>query len=243
MQDKNENAIFEFKKLMRRIISTDFYKALQKSYLPRIKNYSFQSDLPNWEAASHAFTLFRQFLLKGDVTSIMNYGEHLQKVGDAGDYKRYENLVNEFENYLNYSLGFYLHRSTERNNASTFYEKELKVKDVIDEMFYGGNGLFHGLYDQHGHKKKHAIQKPIEFSGKVDENRLYEFFLALMTIVCRMSMIITLDDFDDISFCKEHCPYRIYFGDQSLYDNSNHCEAIPIAPRAFRTFSLFNTHT
>ena len=243
MQNNSEIVIYEFKKLIRKIVSTDFYRALQELYIPQRESViRFQKNLPNWEKAGTAFTLFRRFLLKGDSTSIMNYGEHVQNLGNIQDYENFKSLEREFDKYLNYSLGFYLRNSSavsERNEEKTFYEKEMTVKGVIDEMFYGGNGLFHSLYNQHGEMRRGAIQKPIKISGVTDENRLYEFFLALMIIICRIGMIIKLEEFKDEHFCKSFCPYRIYSG-KRRYRDPVKCKALPTAPQIFRDKSLFS---
>ena len=239
--NKHKQAVLEFKKLFREIIKTRFYQFLKGKYIPKVikfeydKNGRFKKDenghriikpfpiiqlnVPDIEAMARSMLLFRQFILKGkkDLASIYNLGIHIKIIGSTQQYTQFLELKDEFDKYANYISGDHYRFSDKRQ--TTLIQKRFKYIDWFNELYYGGGRLAH-----------YNIKDSVQLQDEGARNKIIEYFLGFMIILCRIGMIFKFPELNDEIICKKHCPFKVYNGKDSPVNNPDTCKAIPIPP-------------
>jgi hypothetical protein len=242
--DQAKVCIFKFKENFRDICNTETYQRLKEVYRPRViylfrdkrgrlvkdkdENYIqesiqlIQNDLPKLDDFRPPLGLFRQVYLTDpkDRVSIHNFIIHVETIGDDSSTQLYYYLKEKLELYLNAITG--IHYRWSSREEKTIEELQYRIIDWFDQLNYGGPKWHHD-----------SLLRPVEIGDSGSIYKITEYFLGCMVLLCRIGMIFRFKDFDEDEICKNHCPFRIYYGKESPFCNYSDCKALPISPNNY----------
>lgn len=191
-----------------------------------------QSNLPDLEDLAFAMGIFRQFFLKQpyDRASIHNLEIHFQTIGNDSTIRKFNDLKENLECYLNAFTGTHFRWST--REEKTIEMMKYRIYDWFDQLNYGGGKLFHD-----------SLIRAVEIGDMGSINKIIEYFLGCMVILCRVGMLYESNDFNEDEICRNHCPFRIYYGNNSNFTHHSNCKALPIDISLFHVLlELDNFH-